>query len=251
MAPVPKTKTIKHFTHPQHDLAKISTNKEYLCGGCRTPGGAGIRFRCHQYCDFNLHEYCGSCPSALSSFMHPQHQLSLVVRTQGTRQNERVCDLCRDPVEGLFYRCKTCDFDIHPLCTQLPQHVRHALHPAHQLRLHPSSAYAWCPVCRSVCNSWRYRCEACSFDIHIECVLSTASNGASTSRSVPPAGPPPQYFYGIAPPPPPPYVNQAQGGGQPSNGKKLSKIMYAIVGKLTVGVIANVLFGMGDFSSFS
>lgn len=263
MAPVPKTKTLRHFTHPEHDLVKISTKKDYVCAGCKTPGGAGIRFRCHN-CDFNMHEYCATCPATLSSFIHPHHNLTLVFRTQGARQNERVCDLCADSVEGLFYRCKTCDFDIHPLCTQLPQYVRHALHPAHQLLLQPS-ACGWCAVCRSACSSWRYRCAACSFDIHLECMLVAPSNGASTSRAVPPAGPPPQFYGAAAPPYPHGYgvypgfspqynynhVSQAQGSGQPSKGKKVGKIMYALVGKLTVGVLANVLFGLGDFSFFS
>ncbi|KAJ0088002.1 hypothetical protein Patl1_31792 [Pistacia atlantica] len=39
------------------------------------------------------------------------------IDAKSTRQIDRICDVCRDGVEGLFYRCKECEFDVHPLCT--------------------------------------------------------------------------------------------------------------------------------------
>lgn len=102
MAPVPQTNTISHFTHPGHRLSPVNVAEEYRCDGCKT-NGAGARFRCGP-CDFDLHEYCATCPSTLSSFMHP-HPLNLVQRkSQSTRRIERVCDVCGDGVEALFYR---------------------------------------------------------------------------------------------------------------------------------------------------
>lgn len=93
-------------------------------------------------------------------------------------------------------------------------------------------------------------------------MLLAPPKGASTSRSAPPTGPPPPHFYGAAPPPygahgygvPPGFGPQWTPAGvapgsnvQPSKGKKLGKVMFALVGKLTVGVIANMLFGVADF----
>ncbi|KAL0451109.1 UNVERIFIED_CONTAM: putative nucleoredoxin 1-1 [Sesamum latifolium] len=159
-----------HFTHPAHPLTAFDSQQDYLCNGCKTPGN-GKRYRC-QRCDFDLHDYCGTCPRLLSSFMHKNHSLSLVTRKpQGARQVHRICDVCRDPVEGLFYRCKECEFDVHPLCTQLPEKLQHALHKTHPLVLQSSTVPGFCAVCRGSCSSWRYRCGLCSFDIHLECVL--------------------------------------------------------------------------------
>lgn len=282
MVPCPKinSTTMEHFTHPAHPLLEHNAATEYICDGCKTLG-TGTRFRCNM-CDFDLHEYCGKCPTSLSSFMHPLHYLSLVVlKPQGMRTNDRICNVCGDSIEGLFYRCKDCEFDVHPLCTQLPQYLCHALHPSHYLTLQAPKTASWCVVCRGICNSWRYKCGDCGrFDIHLECVLVSCH---ATTQQVP-------IFPQLAPPPPlhrpPPfyggydsggvaygsnpyynmyntgayanyqapynmensYANQAQVGA-PSNGTPSpSKKIFSLVGKLA----SNVIFGMGnvDFSAF-
>ncbi|XVF08163.1 hypothetical protein REPUB_Repub06bG0202400 [Reevesia pubescens] len=210
MAPLSK-KTVQHFTHC-HTLTEVSASTEFLCNGCMTLG-FGTRYRCEP-CDFDLHDHCATCPTELSSFMH-DHGLKLVVRKpQATRQNDRVCDLCGDPVEGLFYRCKLCEFDVHPLCTQLPENVRHVMHKDHPLRLQ-RSVPGNCMVCKDTCTSWHYRCGICCFDLHLECVLAPCEEAAtttSTPRSLKTPAPPPSappffdscngYGYGAIPPPP-------------------------------------------------
>lgn len=214
MAPVPgnTANTIEHFTHPGHPLAEYNDAQEgYLCDGCKTPG-IGKRYRCHS-CNFDLHEYCGSCPPNLSiGFMHP-HPLSLVVRkAQSTRQNNRICNVCRESVEGLFYRCKDCDFDLHPICTQLPESLTHVLHRVHPLKLEAPPSSNQCAFCGGVCNSrsWRYRCALCGFDMHLQCLLksceqSSQGQGTTTQRGRPPPPPPPHShsypFYHQSSPP--------------------------------------------------
>ncbi|XVE96935.1 hypothetical protein REPUB_Repub02eG0267000 [Reevesia pubescens] len=180
MVPLPRN-TIQHFTH-NHPLTQVYENKEFLCDGCKTLG-FGTRYRCHD-CDFDLHEHCSACPMVFSSFMHPQHNLTLaLLYPQANHQTLHACDVRGDLVEGLFYRCQLCDFDVHPICTQLPEHVRHIMHPNHLLKLqsfHPG----WCVVCKGMCTSWRYRCQLCCFDLHLECVLAPCD--MSTPRFVPP-----------------------------------------------------------------
>ncbi|KAA8516386.1 hypothetical protein F0562_016679 [Nyssa sinensis] len=154
----------------------------------RTPG-----FAC-KGCDFNLHDYCWTCPRSLSSFMH-SHPLSLDVgMEQGTSQNEHFCDVCGELVEGLCYRCKDCEFNVHPLCTQLPQqlchHPRHTIHPLKLEKISSSRSCAVCHVCAGACDSWRYRCEICGFDIHMECLLVPCDH-PPTQRSISPRWPPP------------------------------------------------------------
>ncbi|CAL9235940.1 unnamed protein product, partial [Arabidopsis halleri] len=83
--------------------------------GCNTVGYG--KTYCCVNCDYHLHEYCATCPTTLLSFMHPQHELGLVFEGP-----ERLCNICW-VFEGLYYRFIACDFDVHPLCTRLPQHV--------------------------------------------------------------------------------------------------------------------------------
>ncbi|XP_017976365.1 PREDICTED: uncharacterized protein LOC18597688 [Theobroma cacao] len=222
MTPLSK-KTMQHFTH-SHPLTEVYADTEFLCDGCRTLG-IGTRYRCES-CHFDLHDHCATCPSELSSFMH-EHDLKLVVfRPQAACQNGRFCDLCGDPIEGIFYHCKLCEFDVHPLCTQLPEYVRHVMHKDHPLRLQ-RSVPGWCMVCKDTCPSWHYRCGLCCFDIHFECVLAPCEV-AETSTPTPPSlkrpvPPPPSpsaspsfdacYAYGSGAIPPPPYF--AYGYGVP------------------------------------
>ncbi|EYU41772.1 hypothetical protein ABFS82_10G027500 [Erythranthe guttata] len=263
------------FIHPGHPLTPINGDEEYLCDGCKTTGGPGKRFRCtHRGCDFDLHDYCATCPRHLTSYMHKTHALELMMRKgQSHRVHNRVCDICKDPVEGLFYRCEVCGFDVHPLCTQLPEKLHHALHKSHRLTLRSSRAAGSCAVCRTPCGSatWRYRCDDCNFDIHLECILkpvvSWKQNGGpqTNQRGVLPVfnqgipyQPPPQfapyYYYGY-----PGYANHPGfnhgynyqyynmqqnhqvAASTAGNGRKS---MFAIVGQLGLGVISNMIFGV-------
>ncbi|KAL3826034.1 hypothetical protein ACJIZ3_022063 [Penstemon smallii] len=284
MAPLPK-KSIQHFIHPDHQLKPIETENEYLCDGCKTLG-TGKRYRCCNGCDFDLHEYCATSPRTLSSFMHPNHTLTLVMRKpQTARQVDRVCNMCSDRVEGLFYRCKECEFDVHPLCTQLPEKLQHALHKTHPLTL-KSSSPGICGVCRGSCSGWRYRCGICNFDIHLECVLvptvACPKTGQTNQRGIPvfdqgiPYQPPPQfaggyYGHGFSPYGPgypygpgfnnmyynpymysnnimPPQNGVAGGSNGNGSGGQRVKSMFSLVGQLGYGVFSNMVFGM-DFSS--
>ncbi|XWS55621.1 hypothetical protein CRYUN_Cryun09bG0016500 [Craigia yunnanensis] len=207
--------TIQHFTHC-HPLTKLSANKEFLCHGCGILGD-GTRYRCEP-CDFDLHDHCGTCPMELSSFMH-EHGLKLVLhKLQDTRQNDRVCDLCGDTVERLVYRCNLCEFVVHPLCTQLPQYVRHVMHKDHPLRLQ-GSVPGRCMVCKDTCESWHYRCGICCFDLHLECVLSPCEEATTTStpRSLTTPAPPPSAspFFGYGAIPPPTYHAYGYGATPP------------------------------------
>ncbi|CAA2954387.1 uncharacterized protein LOC111390161 [Olea europaea var. sylvestris] len=277
MAPLPK-KRIKHFIHPGHQLTAIDGHDQpYLCDRCKTPG-TGKRFRCNR-CDFDLHEYCGTCPGTFSATMH-QHPLTLVsLKAESASKITRICDLCSDPVEGLFYECKECKFNVHPLCTQFPKELNHALHKIHPLILQPNSLPGFCAVCKDLCRGWRYRCKACNFDIHVECILvpsvkcpqSPPQNAQSSQRGMPtfdqgiPFQPPPQfgghyahgfpYGYGPGyngqmhgyPVYPNNFVQQNQVGGG-GGGKRLGKMVFSLVGRLGSGVLSNMIFGV-DLSS--
>ncbi|KAF8110640.1 hypothetical protein N665_0081s0070 [Sinapis alba] len=103
---------VQHFTHI-HPLTKVDGVGKFICDGCKTYG-LGRTYRCAS-CDYNLHEFCVTCPRTVLSILHPQHELRLV------HQDGRWCDICNETTKGLFYQCKPCGFDVHPLCTQQPQ----------------------------------------------------------------------------------------------------------------------------------
>ncbi|XP_074557653.1 protein VACUOLELESS GAMETOPHYTES-like [Curcuma longa] len=103
---------ISHYLHPQHRLAHVHIEGNFLCDGCKVVGH-GVRFRCHA-CNFDLHEHCARCSSTISVPMHSDHLLTLHVLSQ---DNPRRCDVCRKTAIGLCYRCVPCGVDIHPLCT--------------------------------------------------------------------------------------------------------------------------------------
>ncbi|XP_064991003.1 protein VACUOLELESS GAMETOPHYTES-like [Musa acuminata AAA Group] len=110
---------VTHFLHPDHPLVYQYHEASFVCSGCRITGD-GLRYRCDR-CNFELHEHCARCPSTISFHMHPQHLLTLHARP-GTA---RLCDVCGVHVGGMVYQCRTCGFDLHPLCSLVrPQPAR-------------------------------------------------------------------------------------------------------------------------------
>lgn len=181
--------------HPGHALVQNLNTRGYLCGGCKTDG-IGTNLGCES-CNFHMHDFCSNCPTILSSFLHPEHPLSLMISNTQYPAPPRICDVCGDTVEGLFYWCETCNFDVHPLCTQFPQSLSHAVHYPHRLMFQKSYKDAPCCVCGGICDSWRYRCGHCDgFDIHVDCVAESydAKSYDTTTRRLPPSAG--LYTYG-------------------------------------------------------
>ncbi|XP_047949615.1 uncharacterized protein LOC125195519 [Salvia hispanica] len=175
MDSTPKT-CIDQFTHPHHHPLTTTAdyNQRFFCNGCRTTG-IGQRFWCNA-CNLDLHGFCATCPRSLSSFMHP-HPLTLLVPNPASSVH-LVCDLCRETIHGLFYRCADCNFNVHPICTKLPERINHILDRIHLLILQSppaDGAGSTCAVCLHLCAGWRYACRACRVDIHLECVLGPAA----------------------------------------------------------------------------
>ncbi|KAG6595343.1 hypothetical protein SDJN03_11896, partial [Cucurbita argyrosperma subsp. sororia] len=172
------TKIVSHV-HPNHPLNYYSDHHVYTCQGCKT-SGIGNRFRCH-ICSVDVHIYCLDCPPQLSSFLHT-HSLALL-----PCMDHRSCDVCRERIEGLFYRCDSCDFDVHPLCTQLPEQLHHGIDKRHKLRLHKLSS-GRCSVCESDCSYlWVYSCNVCRVNIHPQCILKPYGPRRSENPAVPPS----------------------------------------------------------------
>ncbi|CAN4106012.1 unnamed protein product [Withania somnifera] len=200
--------------------------------------------------------------------MHPLHSLSLI---EHDPLHERICNICRDPIEGLSYRCELCRFDVHPICTLLPETLQHVLHQPHPLRLLGSAEPGACAVCSGACDafSWRYRCALCGFDIHIGCVMAQCQKTV-TDRGIPSYIPSPifqqqQYFGGYPSPNhfpgtsnmhhynynmpqyPQMYQQHQDYGG---NGGRIGQVIFNPVKAIGTGVISNRYLGWMCFHFF-
>ncbi|KAF8089032.1 hypothetical protein N665_0520s0030 [Sinapis alba] len=178
-------KVLQHFTHV-HPLTKVDDFGGFICNGCNTYGSEKT-YRCAS-CNYDLHECCATCPPTLHCFLHPQHELKLVFKEPAkTDQDRRGCNICHELAEGLYYQCEACGFDMHPLCSQLPQQVSHVAHPPHHLELSDHGASNMCMVCHGAIRSWRYKCGPCRLDVHMECVnTSTSATKGTQQKSLEP-----------------------------------------------------------------
>uniref|UniRef100_A0A0D9X1D7 Phorbol-ester/DAG-type domain-containing protein n=1 Tax=Leersia perrieri TaxID=77586 RepID=A0A0D9X1D7_9ORYZ len=162
----------KHFAHPEHPLLKThyDSKSTKICDICHAKLSGLVGYRCND-CDFDIHEACADYfKETVSFFAHPWHTLTLSRIPDGTIKWS--CNICREscPPGMLVYRCIKCNFDVHPLCTLLPQTIRSPLHPKHDLNMVPGSGR--CSGCCKDLNIWHYRCGFCLYKSHIGCAVS-------------------------------------------------------------------------------
>ncbi|CAO2145104.1 unnamed protein product [Urochloa humidicola] len=125
--------SIRHFSHPGHELLKRHYTGPFRCDMC-LEGLSGLAYGCGAGCDFAIHETCAGHPQAFLSPGHHPHELVLV---QTRRDATLACDVCVGGcAAGCFlYRCPSCGFDMHPRCARLHPVVRSARHHQHDLTL--------------------------------------------------------------------------------------------------------------------
>ncbi|KAL8140312.1 LOW QUALITY PROTEIN: hypothetical protein V2J09_006333 [Rumex salicifolius] len=165
--PVEQT-TLDTFVHQAHSVTEMFALEEYKCHHCQTPG-YGNRFKCEP-CNVILHPICATNPTRISSFMHPQHELELSTRPDGT-----VCAICNHSIaEVAIFLC----------IRQLPQYLMHDLQPPHPLQLRPAKCTRRCDA--RICSSkkcekgkWCYECKTCNVSFHITCVLRSSAKDTS------------------------------------------------------------------------
>ncbi|XP_078154176.1 protein VACUOLELESS GAMETOPHYTES-like [Carex rostrata] len=156
---------ITHFTHPEHQLLLTYKTTNFTCDLCKA-SGFGIRYRCNA-CDFDLHESCTTYPNTLSFFAHPWHTLVLAKASAST-VGSSICDLCHEPVNGFYYQCNSCSFDLHPVCS-LSSRVVHTRFHHHPLTLVPTTGS--CSACKNNLTVWTYRCGMCKVNLHYKCLF--------------------------------------------------------------------------------
>ncbi|XP_042024459.1 uncharacterized protein LOC121771681 isoform X3 [Salvia splendens] len=215
------TKVKYKFLHHQHQLTLLSSGNqsqeeeeeedeenygvrsELMCDGCITPissssssSSSSSNSKCYYYyyymscseCKYNLHLACFHLPPQLSSL--PLHHHSLDLRSCDKHQlwNYENCSVCEYDMNGLFYSCTKCSFQVDIQCACLPDTILHAAHPRHLLK------YVTQSDVREDINRRRLSCAAgcgedigdydcyrccssspCDFIVHVRCALLPAS----------------------------------------------------------------------------
>ncbi|GAB4852890.1 hypothetical protein Ancab_017087 [Ancistrocladus abbreviatus] len=178
---MPGAKTLRTFAHQPHPVSEMYSNSGYCCTHCNT-SGYGRRYQCAE-CEVDMHPVCAENPTRLSTFMHPKHELDLKTKSHFAK-----CDLCGQHSTGTsyrVYRCKECKFYLHPACSQVPQYLRHELHPhVLVLKLMSDSSRCDAPGCTHRCKKWRYHCSHCNISIHVECILRNSIHGESDKTKI-------------------------------------------------------------------
>ncbi|KAH0749771.1 hypothetical protein KY290_029003 [Solanum tuberosum] len=180
------TSSLKHFSHP-HELELCTQLQDLIpCSGCRLPP-SGQMYICRP-CNFTLHLSCAKFPQLITHPSHPNHPLNLLPMSKypGGQFN---CDACKRHGTGFSYHCSYCEFDLHVICASRPLKITHELHQC-SLELTFKNPYAnakgfSCDVCCKIgVKQWLYRCPACEFDVHLDCLTSPPRQEASQSTAL-------------------------------------------------------------------
>ncbi|GKV39106.1 hypothetical protein SLEP1_g46920 [Rubroshorea leprosula] len=167
----------QHQFHPKHSLVLLTTTS-YKCKGCDRHC-SGLAYMCGT-CKFRLDVKCALLPTAdcevaewIQRFSH-QHSLQLI--DPNKEEDEVHCSICRKLCSDFIYGCKKYNFFLHHSCMDIPREInQHPFHPHHSLVFLTKSSYK-CKGCDKDCSGLAYKCQACLFELDIECALLPTAN---------------------------------------------------------------------------
>ncbi|KAJ4967451.1 hypothetical protein NE237_019300 [Protea cynaroides] len=155
-------KEITHFSHPQHKLRFEISEAPFKCDGCKEVG-IGSRYKCNS-CNFDLHKHCALPSPFKSHIFYPKCSFQFLPRTPG--DIPRFCNACERDINGSVYHCKSCGFDLHPTCANLPSVLDDG-----EVKLHLyCKASEPCQKCGRKGRSWTYRSTCKKYNLHVACV---------------------------------------------------------------------------------
>lgn len=162
---------IKHFSH-RHPLfrRKLDDGDKVNCFACGKDCSGRPIYVCSQW-EFALHESCASVSPMIYDLLHPQHPLTLVVRTtEDTTQEGFGCNVCCDRCNDLTYRCAPCNFNLHyQQCSSRLPTIKYEGHRHLLLYVEKIGLQGTCDDCDGHCDSSLLRCPQCNFNLHLRC----------------------------------------------------------------------------------
>ncbi|XP_043712170.1 uncharacterized protein LOC122660970 [Telopea speciosissima] len=153
---------ITHFSHPQHKLRFEYTEDPFKCDGCKEVG-IGSRYKCSN-CDFDLHKHCALPAPSINHPFYPKCSFQFLPRPPG--DVPRFCNACEKDINGFVYHCKSCGFDLHPTCANLPRVLDDGEVKLYLYRKVSSP----CHKCGRKGRSWSYRSTCKKYNLHVACV---------------------------------------------------------------------------------
>ncbi|XP_077224683.1 cysteine/Histidine-rich C1 domain family protein [Tasmannia lanceolata] len=152
---------ITHFSHPQHKLKFEYIEAPFKCDGCKEVG-IGSRYKC-DFCDFDLHRHCAIPSPVIYHPFYTKCSFQFLARPPG--EIPRFCNACEKDVNGFVYHCKSCGFDLHPCCANLPR----VLEDGEMKLFLYRKVCASCHKCGRKGRSWSYRSECKKYNLHVAC----------------------------------------------------------------------------------
>ncbi|XP_031375857.1 uncharacterized protein LOC116190316 [Punica granatum] len=163
---------IAHPLHPDHPLICQANFQE--CSLCSCNYGFG--FKCEE-CRFGLHVVCAlQSLSALKEevYINIQHIHEHPMRLQCNKIDQKLCNVCEEPLHGLAYVCQGgCHIVIHKACAELPRDSEHPFHPQHPVVLlsEPFNRSGPCIACLKRCYGFTFYCGHCEIQFHVYCAM--------------------------------------------------------------------------------
>jgi hypothetical protein len=140
--------------------------KKVVCSGCEEAILFGPAYKCSvPECTFLLHKSCIDISHIIQQhIMHPEHPLFLQLPSW-----QNICHVCdKSCPDSCFYRCFTCDFDIHIKCAP---RFRISAEDCHQHELLPTRKQIQftCDACAEESKGIAYLCSLCGVFTHPKC----------------------------------------------------------------------------------
>ncbi|XP_040945348.1 uncharacterized protein [Gossypium hirsutum] len=120
------------------------------------------------------------------------HHPLVFIQAHSVASKVALCLVCEKPVVGWSYGCNQCEFYLHKGCAELElaPKIQHPFHPKHPLTLFPESPFSggrnWCRFFWKDFGGFFYKCNYCSFALHINCALLQSSIAANFPNSLHP-----------------------------------------------------------------
>jgi C1 domain len=119
-----------------------------------------------------VHENCTTYPQIVSFFAHPWDKLLLADHSALTHCGSKCCDICSEPLNGFYYKCTPCGFNLHPHCSKSSRIVQTKFHP-NPMTLVPTTGN--CSACKQNLTVWSYKCGMCCVKLHYKCLFTFSS----------------------------------------------------------------------------
>ncbi|KAM7258835.1 hypothetical protein ACFE04_008722 [Oxalis oulophora] len=132
---------MRHFSHPQHVLAKVILPDLFICAGCKEAGAGkggimkskcdvcakstkGYSLRCTS-CPFQMHPCCAMLSSEINFPAAHPHTLKLLPASSSSSSSSNegsatnfTCQECNKKRSGRVYGCTECDYHLHTVCAK-------------------------------------------------------------------------------------------------------------------------------------